>query len=257
MIKIMSIASDSKYLYSEYEFTKNGCGAMHPLSETSKCFINYSATIKEPVLDLGCAYGIATIEAAKAGALEVVGCDIEQKHLDILKERAIKAGVLSKIRLEAGKFPYKPVFEPNSFGAILVSLVLPYLTLEELDIGLEKIYEWLVPEGKLFISSYTIHLKEFDNVKFKQEYKKRVDNGIKWPGFFEDFNQFSTLAEENVVANVVPKKLHFFDIDPLVSALTNIGFKVETAKYLDGRKNYAVEETWHDGKEMLCIIAKK
>lgn len=241
----------------KHETTQNGYGFMHPLSETSRAFALYAANINLPVVDLGCAYGSATIEAAKTGAVQVIACDVAAEHLHILQERASVLGLASKITVKLGKFPEEISFADNTVGATLASLVLPYLTTEELDHGLQKIFAWLVPGGKLFISSYTIHIKEFSNPRFQTEYQKRVDSGLKWPGYFEDFIKFSTMAKENRNINSVPTRLHFFDINPLVKALMDIGFEIEIAQYVDGKTNGAVEETFHDGREMLSIIAKK
>ena len=241
----------------KHEATKNGCGSMHPLSNTSKIFVRYAAETKHPVVDLGCAFGVAAIEAAKTSGGQVIGCDVAAEHLHILQERASVLGLASKITVKLGKFPEEISFADNTVGATLASLVLPYLTIEELDHGLQKIFAWLVPGGKLLISSYTIHIKEFSNPQFQAEYQKRVSSGLKWPGYFEDFNEFSTMAEENRTTNSVPARLHFFDTAPLVKALMDIGFEIEIAQYVDGKTNGAVEETFHDGREMLSIVARK
>lgn len=240
-----------------HEATKNGCGFMHPLSKTSIEFASYAAEIKIPVVDLGCAYGSASIQAAKLGAQQVLACDMEHEHLQILKARAAKDGILPKISFKLGRFPENISFIPNTIGAVLASLVLAYLTKEELDIGLKSIFQWLEPGGKLFIVSYSIYIEEFSNAKFKKEYERRVNSNAKWPGYFEDFNEFSSIANNNINTKSVPLRLHFFDINPLTASLKDIGFEIETSEYLDGKTNGAVQETLYDGREMIGIIAKK
>ncbi|MBP9743332.1 MAG: class I SAM-dependent methyltransferase [Burkholderiales bacterium] len=246
-----------KETVAQHEPTMNKRGFMHPLSKTSKQFVQYASSITLPVVDLGCAYGIATIEAAKAGASKVIACDMEQKHLDMLESRAAKLGLTSQITTRLGQFPNDLFFENNTVGAVLASLVLAYLTIEELATGLKNIFKWLIPGGKLFIVSYSIHIKEFANPRFQTEYQRRVDSLEKWPGYFEDFNKYSTMAEENANENSIPIRLHFFDILPLVKALEDVGFEVEVSQYLDGRSNGAVQDTWYDGREMLGVIARK
>lgn len=241
----------------DHEATENGCGYMHPLTETSEQFVEYSSRIHNPVVDLGCAYGVATIAAAKAGASQIIACDIDNKHLQVLKRRASLMDLDSKIITKSGKFPQETAFPRNSIGAVLTSLMLPYLTVEELEIGLEQILSWLVPDGKLFIVTYTVHIKEFANENFQRGYQQRLRNNITWPGYFEDFNLFSNMAEENVIKSSVPLRLHFFDLPPLIKYLEKIGFKIESAKYLDGKLNGAVTETLYDGREMLGIVARK
>src|SRR5690606_16142727 len=49
-------------------------------------FIDFSAEISDPVLDIGAAYGIATLAALEKGAC-VVANDLDKRHLDILKSK--------------------------------------------------------------------------------------------------------------------------------------------------------------------------
>ena len=49
-------------------------------------FIRMSGSPDDEVLDIGCAYGVATISALKMGA-RVTACDMDQRHLEILKSR--------------------------------------------------------------------------------------------------------------------------------------------------------------------------
>lgn len=239
-----------------HEETQNKHGFMHPLSELSLSFIQYAATIEAPVLDLGCSYGIASIKAIKAGAKNVIACDMEQKHLDILQKRALDLNIsTANLTLKLGKFPDEVDFENNSIGAILTSYMLSFLTLDELEKGLVKIFNWLKPNGKLFVGLYTIYIKKFSNEIFKEEYRKRITQGQKWPGYFEDFKQFSLSEIES--NNALPSKIHYFEKDSLTKALTDVGFIIESANYLDGKSNGAVADSINDGREILSIIAKK
>lgn len=47
----------------------------------SLAFGDYAGGLDSEVLDIGCAYGVATLHALQQGA-RVLACDIEQKHLD-------------------------------------------------------------------------------------------------------------------------------------------------------------------------------
>ncbi|MFN8771104.1 MAG: class I SAM-dependent methyltransferase [Pseudomonadota bacterium] len=242
----------------KHEQTKNQCGFMHPLSATSKAFIDFASSREDFVVDIGCAYGIASIGALEAGAKHVVACDINQEHLDILKKRTPSKYISNKnLTLKLGKFPNEIDFDNKSVGAVLTSYILPYLTIDELELGLDKVFNWLVPGGKFFITSYTRYIKEFDNEPFIKEYDRRIQSGLKWPGYFENFNLYSSLKEENEASNAFPSKIHFLDKKSLEKVLKEIGFEIEEAVFLNGRLNGAVEETINDGRELLSIIAKK
>ena len=65
----------------------NGRGFMEEdLNDISIRFVDESAKMGGKSLDVGCAYGIATLAALKEGS-EVVACDMDQAHLDILQKK--------------------------------------------------------------------------------------------------------------------------------------------------------------------------
>jgi len=63
--------------------TMNCRGYMHPLSAIGEKFSTHAGTLKDPVIDMGCAYGVASIAALTKGAGKVIACDIEQQHLNL------------------------------------------------------------------------------------------------------------------------------------------------------------------------------
>lgn len=69
---------------TRYHQTKNARGYMHPISLMGEKFIQFSKTVS-PVLDMGCAYGSVILKALDEGAKKIIACDMEQKHLDILR----------------------------------------------------------------------------------------------------------------------------------------------------------------------------
>ena len=66
-------------------------------------FIRYSGECDGEVLELGCAYGVATITALEAGA-KVRACDIDQRHLDILLSR-VPGGLEPQLKTELQRRP--------------------------------------------------------------------------------------------------------------------------------------------------------
>ena len=93
--------------------TLNRTGVMvEELIPYSEFFADYAGQCGREVLDIGCAYGVATIAALERGA-KVLAVDIEQQHLDILEDRlndeakrwvTTQQGVLPDVDFEDGRF---------------------------------------------------------------------------------------------------------------------------------------------------------
>jgi 2-polyprenyl-3-methyl-5-hydroxy-6-metoxy-1,4-benzoquinol methylase len=76
---------------------------LEALDTFAENFITFAAQDDGEVLDIGCAYGVASLAALNAGA-RVCACDMEPRHLDALLERA-PAYVRSKLRTVTGVLP--------------------------------------------------------------------------------------------------------------------------------------------------------
>lgn len=242
--------------------TKNSRGFMHPISEIGKKFVLFSSTATAPVVDMGCAYGNTSIAALKAGAKVVIACDMEQKHLDALHNQIEGTPLAASLTTKQGVFPNGFDFAANTIDAIHASHILEYLNGDEVEQGLKNCYQWLRSGGKLFILTYSIYILELANDKFQYEYEQRLKANVKWPGYLEDFDRYSYLPNEaqetvDVSDASFPSALHMYDLPVLRRYLEKLGFIIEYANYLDGRLNGAVEETWHDGREYIGIIAYK
>lgn len=241
--------------------TQNRRGYMHPLSSLTQQFVDLASQASGPVMDMGCAYGNAVIEALASGTNTVIACDMEAKHLAALQERVAATPWAPRLITQKGLFPDEYQFSQNSLAAIHTSHLLPYLTGDEVTRGLAKYFDWLAPGGKLFIVCYSMHILELNNEKFRKEYARRLKAGVKWPGYFEDFDAYSLLPADPLdvqdAPSPFPTALHIFDLPILEAALRQCGFVIEMASYLDGKTNGAIQETWHDGREHLGIIARK
>lgn len=244
----------------KYYPTKNSRGTMHPLSAINVEFSSFSS--ENIVVDMGCAYGNTTIAALEAGAKKVIACDMEKQHLDQLEKLARDKGLDPNLEIRKGIFPNDYDFQKNSIDGFHVSHILEYLGGNDIEKGLNNIFSWLKPSGKLFILVYTVFIEELNNSTFKEEYARRKTKEIKWPGFFENYNDYcipvefhKNFSKENKPS--FPASLHMFEAEILRSYLQEIGFVIEKAEYLNGKENFAVEETWLDGKELLGVIARK
>lgn len=236
----------------QHHETMNTRGYMHPVTQIGKAFASFSKTAS-PTIDMGCAYGNTVIAALDAGAENIIACDMEKQHLDGLSHQ-LNDAEKQRVTFKQGILPDGFDFTNNSIAGIHASLVLPYLNEQELDKALGKFYQWLKPGGKLFILCYSIYIRELVNTKFETEYARRLKSGRKWPGYLEDFSEYSA---DKFDATAFPMTLHFFDRNVLVPVLEKLGFTIESAEYIDGKTNGAVEDTWYDGREFISVIAKK
>ena len=237
---------------SQHHKTKNARGYMHPVTQIGREFAFFSKTAA-PTIDMGCAYGNTVIAALDAGATSIFACDMEGQHLDTLADQ-LNETEKQRVIFKQDTLPEGFDFSNNSIAGIHASLILPYLNEQELDESLGKFYQWLKPGGKLFILCYSIYIRELVNSVFETEYAMRLESGRKWPGYLEDFSKYSS---DEFDPSAFPVTLHFFDKNVIAPTLERIGFTIESAEYLDGQTNGAVEDTWHDGREFVGVVAMK
>lgn len=227
--------------------TNNSMGIMTlELSPISQNFIDFCQTAKKSVLDIGAAYGRTTYPALK-NAAEVVACDIDPLHLEILK-KGVPKSFHPKLHTLCARFPEELNFESNSFSAIHISLVLHFLTGEEISLGLNKCYEWLAPEGKLFITAMT----PYHGLAINEEhtYKSRVENNEQWPGELYINNHAPDHWKEQL-----PKLTHFLMPDILGAALNTCKFNIISMDFFTYESLPLEFRTNH--KEFLGVIASK
>lgn len=106
-------------------------------------FIKYSSnSTRYPVLEIGAAYGAATLPALRNNA-RVIANDIDEKHLAILYSKVYKND-LNKLYLKPGCFPDQLDFPENSLNAVLICRVAHFLKGAEIEEGFKKIYKWLI-----------------------------------------------------------------------------------------------------------------
>lgn len=212
-----------------------------------QAFIDFSAHAPGPVLDIGAAYGVATIPALEKGAY-VIANDLDERHLQIL-QRKVPLSLLDHLELKPGKMPSEIDFEENSLGAILTSRVLSFLLPEELDLSFEKIFKWLIPGGKLFYLGGSPYMGTFQ--KFLPTYEKHKAEGHSWPGFIENVQSY---APER--ACDLPDFMHLLDKEVLSRSLLKAGFLIEEMGYNAAKEEYP-QDMKLDGREQIGAIAVK
>lgn len=243
----------TKEMKSEYELygllpTLNKMGYMkEDLGPYTRDFVDYCATTTKPVLDVGTAYGFTAIAALNKGA-NVIANDIDGHHLEILKNR-VPLQFMERLQLLPGKIPGGVKLAPSSVEAILASRVFNYLSGTEIMQALNYMYEWLVPGGKLFITTETPYKKMFE--KFIPLYEQKKAKGDEWPGELEDIRPYTY---ENRIA-FLPQSLHLIEEPVLCKAVEKAGFVIEVSSSFS--KYRLPEDACWDGQETAGLIAYK
>ena len=138
--------------------TLNNMGYMTAgLDPYSQRFVDYAAQHKNnKVLEIGAAYGVATLAALRHGC-KMVANDLDNKHLEILKSNTPEQ-YLKNLELKAGSLPKELSFPENSFKAILICRGLHFFKGEDIELSAKKLYDWLMPGGKLFVVAETPYM---------------------------------------------------------------------------------------------------
>jgi SAM-dependent methyltransferase len=214
----------------------------------TKLFLTYLDDIQEAkILEIGAAFGIATIPALEKGAT-VTAVDLDEKHLEIL-QNSTPAPLKERLNIVMGHFPNTLDFPDSCFDAVLASQVFHYLKGEEIEAGLQKIRKWLKPGGKLFVTMGTPYVKTIQ--RFIPIFEERKRQGDDWPGLFslKEYCDDIECVKDN------PEIINFADKDILSHALLNAGFVIEKIEEFS-RQDFS-EELKFSGKECVGSIAIK
>jgi ubiquinone/menaquinone biosynthesis C-methylase UbiE len=215
--------------------------------EFSKHFICLAAEAKLPVLEVGAAYGVATLPALAKGAI-VFANDIDTRHLEILKDRVTDRTWLSRLSLVPGSFPSEIDFKDNALEAILACRVLHFLSPEKISESFKKSYRWLESGGHFVVVAETPYLKNFSN--FLPEYEARVKKRDQFPGYIENPARFAPDRATNL-----PSFIHFLDPQTLSRLCHENGFEIIECRTF-ARKDFPLDIQL-DGRESVGLIARK
>jgi SAM-dependent methyltransferase len=229
--------------------TLNGTGFMFERRDGyAEEWISYSGSIADPVLEVGCAYGVATIPALEAGA-RVVALDMEPRHLEILESR-VDPPLRANLSCVAGTLPDVD-FEAGRFGAILCSRVLHFLTGEQIDTTVAKMATWLRPGGRLYIvadTPYGIWRK------FIATFEEGKRKGLRWPGMMVGLHNWLPVPGSKKRIEK-PAFMNLLDAELLARICTDAGLRVERATFID-RSDFAGLGAL-DGRENAGVLAIK
>lgn len=207
--------------------TLNNTGWMtESLDAVSQAFADYAAGISDESLDLGCAYGVATLPAL-AGGGRVLACDMEARHLEILVQR-VPAEQRGRLRTQVGVMPDVD-FPAGSFGAILCARALHFLRGEDIALTIRKMHQWLKPGGRVFLVADSPYVGPW--YQHAPRYERRKADGDPWPGLVEDYRSLLP-ASANPADH--PSFIHPLDPDILQRVVTDAGFEVVECRWLAG-----------------------
>ncbi len=216
------------------------------LSPLSQSFVDFaSAHTPGPVLDIGAAPGLASAAVlAAGGAVNVIANDLDTSLLT-----ALPAEGHPRLQLVAGRFPRELRFAEASLGAVHASSVFHFLTGIQIAKGLASIAHWLRPGGKLFVQTASPYQAPFG--AFLDEYARRCNAGVEWPGWVEHTRDYSS----HRLLGQMPKSLHLLDENTLARSATAAGLHVERAWLY--RRPDCPRELRLDGRESAALIAVK
>lgn len=208
-------------------------------------FITFAAQGPGPALDIGAAYGVATVDALKNGA-RVIANEIDARHLEILRQR-LTPEQQARLTCVVGQFPNEIDFPDGTIGSILIARVLHFFRGEQIEAAAETMRRWLAPGGKVFITAETPYLK--NHSWFIPIYEERLRQKQYWPGFVDDYKSHDTRKGFNL-----PDEMHFLDPQVLTRTFTNAGFQIEKCDFF-ARPEFP-ETLRYDGRESVGLIAR-
>jgi SAM-dependent methyltransferase len=202
----------------------------------SQRFIEQAAQLAKSggkVLEIGAAFGTATLEALAKGA--TVFCNdinpenlavVQKRFQEINQENIDKAD--TKLVLIPGEFPSELTALPNKFfNAILICRVLHFFTGRKIEESLALISKLLTSGGKIYIVCETPYLKNWQ--RFIPEFHKRLENKVEWPGEITDPANYESSGR----AASLPKFVHWITKEVLERSLLRAGFIVENCSYIN------------------------
>lgn len=224
--------------------TLNNTGWMtETLDDYSRAFTEYAGTVTQECLDIGCAYGVATLPALANGA-RILASDLEPRHLEILAERVPQTD-RGRYRSQPGRLP-DVEFPAGSFGAILCARTLHFLLAGDIELTVRKMFDWLVPGGRVFLVTDSPYVGPW--WKSAPEYERRKREGCPWPGFVSNY---AALLPPGTDTTKHPNFIHPLDPDILRRVTGAAGFEVLEAGFLQGGGKAAT------GREHAGVIARK
>ena len=188
-----------------------------------------------PLMDLGCAYGINTYPALDLG-IPVIALDMDKRHLEKVFQNVppSKSHLLSCV---LGSLPYDIPVPDSSVSGILFAEVLHFLNEDEITPALDIIFRKLIQNGRLHLTTLSIHEKDYTNPSDVSEFYQKLKDGVKWPGVAPCSDErWAKLAntsfcheEKAALWKAKPEFAHHTDVEQLKEELCAVGFEIVRA----------------------------
>ncbi|HCR5123810.1 TPA: methyltransferase, partial [Legionella pneumophila] len=232
-----------------------------PCDPISQKFIEHAALSAKQggkVLEIGAAFGAATLEAIAKGA--TVFCnDVEPENLAVVRQRFLEAidgssesltGDSSKLILVPGELPNELIALPEKqFDAILICRVLHFFSGAKIEESLALLSKLLAPNGKIYIVCETPFLKNWQ--RFIPEFNRRVENNEEWPGEITEPAKYESSGR----ASSLPKFVHWITKEVLDRSLVKSGFTIEHSEYINRKGQFPEDLLLPEyGKESIGAI---
>ncbi len=212
----------------------------------TKEFLDFCKSVKGPVLEIGAAFGVATLEALKLG-VQVYCNDLDPRHLEVVKDQATESQ-RNNLLLLPGEFPEKIDLNENCLDAILAIRIVHFLNGETLNDGFKKMHRWLKPGGRVFIATETPWMRNFK--KLGHQFQTRIDSKMPWPGWINT-REF----ESGDHAAQLPEFMHLMVPETLSQFALQAGFRVLKCEYFARPKFPTTIQL--DGRESVGLVAEK
>lgn len=227
--------------------TDNAMGIMtEELSPAAEAFVALAGTARRPLLEIGAAYGNATLPALAAGAT-VIANDLSSSELEVLTS-AVPASDLRRLVPVPARFPDELRLAENSLTGVLAAQVLHFLDGPTLERAFAAVHGWLEPGGAFFVLVMTPSLSYYR--RLRPAYEERAARGERWPGMFDPRTVVPPEWQQRL-----PAMVHLFEKDVLQRCAAGAGFVVETMEYFCFRRFPAQHRT--DGREYIAMTARK
>jgi len=227
--------------------TDNAMGIMtEEPSPAAEAFIELAASAGRPLLEIGAAYGNATLPALRAGGT-VIANDLSATQLGVLAAAAAEAD-RKRLVLMPARFPEEICLGDGSLSGVLAAQVLHFFDGPTVELAFRSALRWLEPGGALFVVVMTPSLSFYSTLR--PEYEKRARSGERWPGIFDPRTVATPDWKERL-----PPMVHLFEKDVLRRCAEEAGFTVETLEYFCFQHFPAKHRT--DGHEFLTLTALK
>ncbi len=216
------------------------------LDPYTNVFIRSLSGSKDPVLEIGTAYGIATL-AMLNNNINVIANDLEKQHLDILKDN-VPEERSHLIEYRSGDFRNLAIAN-NSLAGILTIRVLHFFSGDIIEKSLQQFYQWLKPGGQLCLvvdSPYMKHLNRLLPI-----FEQRLAQGEEWPGHFDNYHDLLDVKYKDKL----PDFMNLQSIETLKRATEKQGFQVKKIGFCE-RPDYP-DDVRLDGRENVGIICIK